>query len=115
MKKFFADAPTRSKWAGLFKVETNMAVVRLMDTPQRLPVTAFEQRVITKLTEKGPLSLGNLVKAVAGEVYAEELRKGSGVLDIGLFGSRLFSSDVIRELEDGNGVLWEILREQEIG
>jgi hypothetical protein len=55
------------------------------------------------------------VKTVAGEVYAEELRKGSGVLDIGLFGSRLFSSDVVRELEGGDGVLWKIMHEREIG
>jgi hypothetical protein len=86
-----------------------------MDMPQRPPVTAFEQRVISKLTETGPVSLTNLVKTVAGEVYAEELRRGSGVLDIGLFGSRLFSSDVVRELEGGDGVLWEIIREREIG
>jgi hypothetical protein len=115
MKKFFADAPNRSKWAGLFKGETNAPIVRLMDMPQRPPVTAFEQRVISKLTETGPVSLANLVKTVAGEVYAEELRRGSGVLDIGLFGSRLFSSDVVRELEGGDGVLWEIIREREIG
>jgi hypothetical protein len=29
-------------------------------------------------------------------------------LDIGLFGSRLFNGDVIRELKAGDGVLWKI-------
>ena len=114
MKKTFADSLNRSK-RGLFKVETDLPVVRLMDAPQRLPVTAVEQRVISKLTETGPVSLANLVKAVAGEVYAEELRKGSGVLDIGVFGSRLFSGDVVQGLEGGDGVLWEIIHQRGIG
>ena len=51
------------------------------------------------------------MKTVAEEVYAEELREGSGVLDIGLFGGRLFNSDVVRELKEADGVLWEIRRE----
>ena len=115
MNKLFADAANRSKWVGLFKGETNLPVVRLMGIPQRPPVTAFEQRVISKLTETGPVSLANLVKEVAGEVYAEELRKGSGVLDIGLFGSRLFSGEVVQELKGGDGILWEIIPERESG
>jgi len=79
-----------------------------------MPGTPIEQRVISTLKETGPVSFAKLVKTVAGEVYAEELRKGSGVLDIGLFGSRLFNSDVVRELQAADGVLWEIKHEPEL-
>jgi hypothetical protein len=48
------------------------------------------------------------VNAVSADLYAEELRTGAGALDIGLFGSRLFSGDVIRELKAGDGILWKI-------
>ena len=89
-----------------------MAVVRLIDFPRRLPGTPIEQRVISTLKQAGSVSFENLVKTVAGEIYAEELRKGAGVLDIGLFGSRLFNSDVVRELEAGDGTLWEIKQER---
>jgi hypothetical protein len=114
MRKLFAGSLSRSDWAGPFKVKADVPVVRLMDSPRRLPGTPLEQRVISTLKETGPVSFANLVKTVAGEVYAEELRKGSGVLDIGLFGSRLFNSDVVRELKAGDGVLWEIKHEREI-
>jgi hypothetical protein len=108
MTKLFAGSLNRSHWVGPFKAKADTPVVRLMDLPRRLPGTAVERRVISTLKEAGPVSFAKLVTTIAGEVYAEELRKGSGVLDIGLFGSRLFNSDVIRELEEGNGVLWEI-------
>jgi hypothetical protein len=114
MKKLFAGSLSRSHWVGPFKAKADVPVVRLMDSPRRLPGTPLEQRVISTLKETGPVSFAKLVKTIAGEVYAEELRKGSGVLDIGLFGSRLFNSDVIRELEAGDGVLWEIKHEREI-
>jgi hypothetical protein len=57
------------------------------------------------------ISFDKLVKIVAADLYAEELRKGAGVLDIGLFGSRLFNNDIVRELEARDGVLWKIKRE----
>ena len=114
MRKLFAGSLSRSHWAGPFKAKADVPIVRLMDSPRRLPGTPLEQRVISTLKETGPVSFANLVKTVAGEVYAEELRKGSGVLDIGLLGSRLFNSDVVRELEAGDGVLWEIKHEREI-
>jgi len=114
MRKLFAGSLNRSHWAGPFKAKPDVPVVRLMDSPRRLPGTPLEQRVISTLKKTGPVSFAKLVKTIAGEVYAEELRKGSGVLDIGLFGSRLFNSDVVRELQAADGVLWEIKHEQEI-
>jgi len=36
------------------------------------------------------------------------LCKGAWVLDIGLFGSKLFVPDVIGEIEARNGTLWQI-------
>jgi hypothetical protein len=48
------------------------------------------------------------VNEIAAELYTDELRNGAGVLDLGLFGSRLFSGDVMRELKAGDGILWEI-------
>jgi hypothetical protein len=51
------------------------------------------------------------VKRVAADLYAEELRKGASVLDIGLYGDRLFNQDVVRELKAADGILWEIKRD----
>jgi hypothetical protein len=79
-----------------------------------LPATPVEQRLIAALKEAGPVSFATLVKRVAADLYAEELGKGAGVLDIGLFGDRLFSREVVRELKAGDGILWEIKQEREI-
>ena len=113
MRKLFAGSLSRSNWAGPFKVKAE-GVVRLIDSPHRLPATPLEHRVVSTLKRAGAVSFGNLVKTVADELYAEELHKGSGVLDIGLFGSRLFNSDVVRELRAADGILWEIKNEREI-
>ena len=83
-----------------------------IDSPQRLPATPIEHRLISALKKVGVISFEKLVKTVAADLYAEELRKGAGVLDIGLFGSRLFNDDVVRELNAGDGILWEIKSER---
>jgi hypothetical protein len=54
------------------------------------------------------MPLDTLAERVASELYREELRQGAQNLDIGLFGSRLFLGDVIREIEARNGTLWQI-------
>jgi hypothetical protein len=88
-------------------------VVRLIDPPLRPPATPLEHRLISILKKAGPVSYENLVKTVADELYAEELRKGGGLLDIGLFGGRLFNGDVIQELKAADGTLWEIKPERD--
>src|SRR5262245_66507335 len=98
MGKLFAGSLLRSNWAGPFKAETGEKMVQLIDSPHRLPATPLEHRVVSTLKSAGAVSFENLVKTVADELYAEELHEGSGVLDIGLFGGRLFDSDVVREL-----------------
>jgi hypothetical protein len=78
----------------------------------RQPATRVEQLALSVLASQGAIPLDTLAERVASELYREELRNGAGVLDIGLFGSRVFTSDVVRELEAGDGVLWEIRHEQ---
>jgi hypothetical protein len=89
-------------------VSMSVGVVQLIDSPRRLPATPIEQRLWSALKETGPISLASLVKRVAAELYSDELCQGAGVLDIGLIGDRLFNRDIIRELNAGNGILWEI-------
>jgi len=113
MRKLFAGSLSRSNWAGPFKAKAQGGVVRLIDSPPRLPATPLERRVVSTLKRAGAVSFEDLVKNVADELYAEELHKGSGVLDIGLFGGRLFDSDVVRELRAADGILWEIKHEWE--
>ena len=67
---------------------------------------------MTTLKEAGSSSLAVLVKRVSGELYRDELRKGAAVLDIGLFGDRLFNRDIVQELRAGDGILWEIEAER---
>ena len=64
------------------------------------------------LKEAGSSSLAVLLKRVSGELYRDELRKGAAVLDIGLFGDRLFNRDIIQELRAGDGIFWEIKAER---
>jgi hypothetical protein len=91
----------------------NTAIVRLIDSPRRSPATQIEQQLMSALKRVGPVSSANLVKTVAADLYAAELRKGAAVLDIGLFGGRLFTRDIIRELHAGDGILWDIKPEKE--
>ena len=86
-------------------------IVRLQPG-SREPVTSVEQMAVSLLASKGPMPLHTLAERVASELYKEELHKGAGVLDIGLFGSRLFKDDVIREIESADGILWEIERNE---
>src|SRR5262245_28069672 len=108
MTKLFAGSLSRTNWAGSVRAKAEERIVRLIDSPQRPPVTPLEHRVASTLKRAGAVSFGDLVETVADELYAEELHKGSGVLDIGLFGSSLFNSDVVRELRAANGILWKI-------
>lgn len=82
-------------------------IVRLVESARR-PETRVEQLAVSALAAKGAIPLDTLAERVASELYREELRNGAGVLDLGLFGSRFFTRDVVRELKAGDGILWEI-------
>jgi hypothetical protein len=105
----FLPASLRREASG---VSLSAAVVQLVDSPRRLPATPIEQRLSSALKETGPISLASLVKRVAAELYSDELRQGAGILDIGLIGDRLFNRDIVRELNAGNGILWEIKQQR---
>jgi hypothetical protein len=87
--------------------KSNNIIVRL-EQGSREPVTPVEQLTVSVLSSKGTMSLRTLAERVASELYHQELRNGAQVLDIGLFGSRLFLPDVISEIEARNGTLWRI-------
>src|SRR5262245_10103152 len=89
-------------------------IVSSMTPPQRMPITPIETRLTSALKNLGSVSPTRLVKIVAADLYAEELRTGAGVLDIGLLGHRLFERDILRELKAGDGILWEIKPDREI-
>ena len=82
-------------------------IVRL-EPGSRGPVTPVEQLAMSVLASNGAMSLHTLAERVASELYRQELGKGAQVLDIGLFGSRLFLRDVIGEIQARNGTLWRI-------
>ena len=88
-------------------------IVRLIQG-SRQPETSVEQLAVSVLASNGAMPLHTLAEHVAAQLYREELRNGAGVLDIGLFGSRFFTSDVVGELKAGDGILWEIKEEREI-
>ena len=113
MRKLFPTSLSRTKFDGAFKSPADVAIVRLIASPLRLPVTPIGQRLLATL-KAGPISIEKLVQIVAVDLYKEELRKGAGVLDIGLFGGRLFNNDIVRELMAADGILWEIEHEREI-
>jgi hypothetical protein len=96
------------------RAEAPLAVVRLIERPDRLPGTPIEHRLAAALQDTGPVAFVSLVKRVAADLYADELRNGASVLDIGLYGDRLFKQDVLRELKAGDGILWEIKQDPAI-
>ena len=100
------------KSSGALRTEAD-AVVRLIESPRRVTTTPIEQRLVSVLKEAGPVTVASLVKRVAAELYSDELRTGGGFLDIGLIGDRLFNRDIVRELNEGSGMLWEITQERE--
>jgi hypothetical protein len=114
MRKLFRAPSNRPSFDDAPKPSAGAAIVQQIDSPHRLPATPIEHRLTSALRKVGVISFEKLVKTVAADLYAEELRKGAGVLDIGLFGSRLFNDDVARELKAADGILWEIKHEQGI-
>lgn len=82
--------------------------VRLLDPPSRLPVTPLEQLMVITLQAQGPTLFPALVERGAQALYRDALRHGTWAVDIGLFGSGLFTGDVTRELQAGDGILWQI-------
>ena len=108
MGRLFQGLSSQTDTEGSVSAKTDAVAVRLIDSPRRVPATPIEQRLISTLRETESISFATLVNAVSADLYAEELRTGAGALDIGLFGSRLFNGDVIRELKAGDGILWKI-------
>ena len=106
MRKLFRAPSNQPSFDDAVKPSAGAAIVQQIDSPQRLPATPIEHRLISALKKVGVISFEKLVKTVAADLYAEELRKGAGVLDIGLFGSRLFNDDVVREL---NAARWNLV------
>jgi hypothetical protein len=96
------------------RTKADGTVVRLIDSPRRVSPTPIQQRLITTLEKTGAVSFASLVHAVSEDLYAEELRMGAALLDIGLFGSRLFHNDVIQELRAGDEILWQINKERDV-
>jgi hypothetical protein len=112
MRRFLPGVLNRAKYEPGAWPEPVAAVVHLLHSRHYAPSTPISQRLASALSDGGWFSFERLVKRVATELYEEELRKGAGVLDIGLFGSRLFNADVVRELKTANGILWEIESER---
>jgi len=82
--------------------------VRPIKPSLRQPATDIERLAVAALRQGSTTSLSSLVNRVARELYNEEVARGAGVLDIGLFGPKLFINDVAFELRAGNGILWDI-------
>ena len=86
---------------------TRNIIVRL-EQGSRQPETPVERLAVSVLASNGAMPLHTLAERVASELYRQELGQGAQVLDIGLFGSRLFLRDVIGEIQARNGTLWRI-------
>ena len=113
MRQFLHGSLSQRKSDHGNSAKTDEAVVRLLAVPRREPLTPIEQRLTSMLKNAGPIPFAKLVKTAAKHLYTEELRRGAGVLDIGLFGDGLFNRDLVQELMSGDGVLWEIRQERE--
>ena len=82
--------------------------VRLIAVPARAAGTPIERLLVDALASTESLPRATLVEQAAHALYRRELCDGGGLTDIGIFGPRLFVSDVRRTLEGARGVLWEL-------
>ena len=82
--------------------------VRLRQITDPRRATAAESVVVQLLSQAEDLPLETLVGRVAEALYHEELRAGAWAVDVGLFGSGLFTAEARRVLAAGDGELWEI-------
>lgn len=78
------------------------------DLRTRKPITTFELWIVSVLDARGAALYGELVKSVSDRMYVEAIRQGAAVLDIGLFGAKLFYAEAAAILERGDGVYWAI-------
>jgi hypothetical protein len=91
---------------GIGKNQKSQARVRLMQSGGRRPADSVEQMIRNFLCQEGPKDVAKVVKRVAMRIYQDELRQGARLLDIGLFGAKLFEPEVAKALRSGMGVLW---------
>jgi hypothetical protein len=82
--------------------------VRLLASPTRAPGTPLERLLVDTVAAQGPLARRVLVSRAALALYREELADGGWLADLGLLGERAFVPEVVRALEAGRGVLWEV-------
>ena len=82
--------------------------MRLIKPARRVPATEVEVFVVAMLERETEMPFGELVTQVAECLYRKELRGGGWLLDLGLFGSRLFVADAKRALAGGIGKLWSL-------
>lgn len=97
-------------WQMTTKVGSPDDLVRLIEPSERAPITPVERLAVAILQRDGETPLGRLLERLASEIYRQELREGAGLLDIGLFGPKLFRSDIAAELKAGENRLWRIER-----
>ena len=112
MLKPFRAPSNRTSFDNACKPSAGATIVQQVDPPYRLPATPIEHRLISAL-KKSAVSLEKLVKTVAADLYAEELRKGCRRPGYRTFRQPIVQrSDVVRELNAGDGILWEIKSER---
>jgi hypothetical protein len=85
-----------------------LRAVRRIRDPLRSPRSTAEHSALGLLQGKDAMPFDTLVERVARELYADELRHGGSVLDVGLLGPTLFVPDVAREIQAADGILWQI-------
>lgn len=73
------------------------AMVRLANAAE---ARNADERLLCRILEKdGPRRAAEVVQRVAQEMYAEELRRGAGAVDIGMVGPAIFNEDAQALLE----------------
>ena len=99
--------------AALDPPEAREGTVRLLQQAGRSPQGAIESEITAVLRDDAEVVYQQLVRRVADRLYNEELRRGAGASDIGLFGSRIFDREVNAALKAGAGELWEVSSDSE--
>lgn len=89
-------------------IDDSRAVVRLLSTPRRQPLTLAERSAISHLQASDEVPLAVLVSTVARDLYRDALHHGGWAAEIGDVSRGLFVSDAAHAVREADGILWAI-------
>ena len=88
--------------------EPRVAALDALDAPARRPVVDIDLWILSVLQAHESMTLSDLVARVADRLYHDAVRDGAAIVDIGLFGAKLYHPEAAAVVSRGDGRWWTI-------